>query len=148
MSAIAVGIAVTPANIDPHVAAIGPAQFLQALQERPRRACACLSSAAKLMITPMRRIRSPRCARAASGHAAAAPPSSVINSRRFIFAVIRSPRQRAPDGKRRSLSGQARQPRRADAQGMIVKRKLRYVIKKERNGAGEITLGLYPAAKR
>ena len=34
------------------------------------------------------------------------------------------------------------------AQGMIAKRKLPYVIKKERNGAGEITLGLYPAAKR
>jgi hypothetical protein len=34
VSAIAVGIAGTPANIDPHVAAIGPAQFLQALQER------------------------------------------------------------------------------------------------------------------
>src|SRR5215468_10396424 len=31
------------------------------------------------------------CARAASGHAAAAPPSSVMNSRRFI----RSPRRRA-----------------------------------------------------
>ena len=30
------------------------------------------------------------CARAASGHAAAAPPSSVMNSRRFI----RSPRRR------------------------------------------------------
>jgi len=34
------------------------------------------------------------------------------------------------------------------AQGMIVKRKLPYVIKKERNDAGEITLGLHPAAKR
>jgi hypothetical protein len=34
------------------------------------------------------------------------------------------------------------------AQGMIAQRKLRYVIKKARNGAGEITLGLYPAAKR
>ena len=31
------------------------------------------------------------------------------------------------------------------AQGMIA---MPYVIKKERNGAGEITLGLYPAAKR
>src|SRR5262245_57415091 len=41
MSAIAVGIAGTPANIDPHVAAIGPAQFLQALQER-RDARLCL----------------------------------------------------------------------------------------------------------
>jgi uncharacterized protein YchJ len=29
------------------------------------------------------------CARAASGHIAAALPSSVMNSRRFIFAVIR-----------------------------------------------------------
>jgi uncharacterized protein YchJ len=28
------------------------------------------------------------CARAASGQAAAAPPSSVMNARRFIFAVI------------------------------------------------------------
>jgi hypothetical protein len=33
----------------------------------------------------------PCCARAASGHAAATPPSSVMNSRRFI----RSPRRRA-----------------------------------------------------
>jgi hypothetical protein len=35
------------------------------------------------MTTPMRRIRSRCCARAASGHAAA-PPSSVMNARRFI----------------------------------------------------------------
>ena len=34
------------------------------------------------------------------------------------------------------------------AQGMIVKRKLPYTIKKARNDADEITLGLYPAAKR
>jgi hypothetical protein len=34
------------------------------------------------------------------------------------------------------------------AQGIIAKHRLPYVIKKERNGAGEITLGLYPAAKR
>jgi len=34
------------------------------------------------------------------------------------------------------------------AQGMITKRELRYVIKKARNDAGEVTLGLYPAAKR
>ena len=40
------------------------------------------SSAATAMSTPMRRMRSPCCARAASGHAAAAPPSSVMNSRR------------------------------------------------------------------
>src|SRR5215813_643279 len=35
------------------------------------------------MSTPMRRIRSACFAHAASGHAAAAPPSSVMKSRRF-----------------------------------------------------------------
>jgi len=34
------------------------------------------------------------------------------------------------------------------AQGMIAKRKLPYAMKKERNSAREITLGLHPAAKR
>jgi len=34
------------------------------------------------------------------------------------------------------------------AQGMIRKGKLPYVIKKERNGAGAITLGLHPAPRR
>src|SRR5215831_4142045 len=34
------------------------------------------------------------------------------------------------------------------AQGMIAKHRLPYIIKKERNGAGEITLGLHPSAKR
>jgi len=34
------------------------------------------------------------------------------------------------------------------AQGMIVKRRLPYIIKKKHNDAGEITLGLHPAAKR
>jgi hypothetical protein len=38
----------------------------------------------------IRRIRSGCCARAASGHAAAAPPSSVMNAR----LLIRSPRRR------------------------------------------------------
>ena len=40
---------------------------------------------------PIRRIRSACCARAAIGQGAAAPPSSVMNSRRLI---IRSPRRR------------------------------------------------------
>src|SRR5262249_18268480 len=39
---------------------------------------------------PSRYVRPLSCARAASGHAATAPPRSVMNSRRFI----RSPRQR------------------------------------------------------
>ena len=55
------------------------------------RACPTGSSAVSGMITPTRRIRSPCCARAESGQATAAPPRSVMNSRR----VTRSPRRRA-----------------------------------------------------
>src|SRR5262245_49637948 len=53
------------------------------------------------MSTPMRRIRSPCCARAASGHAAAAPPRNVMNARRFIPAIIRSPHRtrHSPNGR-------------------------------------------------
>ena len=47
------------------------------------------SSALVPMSTPMRRMRSPCCARAASGHAAAAPPSSVMNSRRCSGRDVR-----------------------------------------------------------
>src|SRR5437870_4540640 len=47
-------------------------------------ACDTGSSAPWPPRMPMRRIRPPCCARAASGHAAAAPPRSVMNSRRFI----------------------------------------------------------------
>src|ERR1700730_1537113 len=47
-------------------------------------ACASASFAAWPMRTPMRRIRSDCSARAASGHAAAAPPRSAMNSRRLI----------------------------------------------------------------
>jgi hypothetical protein len=43
-----------------------------------------LRSPAPPISTPTRRIRSPCCARAASGHAAAAPPSSVMNCRRLL----------------------------------------------------------------
>ena len=47
------------------------------------RACPSGSSAPVDMSTPMRRRRSPCCARTASGHAAAAPPSKPMNSRRL-----------------------------------------------------------------
>ena len=46
------------------------------------------------MSTLMYRIRSLCCARAASGHAAAAPPSATSNSRRPIVTVIRPSRAR------------------------------------------------------
>src|SRR5262249_4839583 len=51
------------------------------------------ASSAMPEIMPMRRIRSPCSARAASGHAAAAPPNSVMNFRLFI----RSPHRRGAD---------------------------------------------------
>src|SRR5262249_31221574 len=35
------------------------------------------------------------CARAASGHVATAPPSSVMNSRRLIFALTQLPRRQS-----------------------------------------------------
>ena len=48
-----------------------------------KRACASGSSGAEPESTPTRRMRSPCCARTASGHAAA-PPTSDMNSRRFV----------------------------------------------------------------
>ena len=52
------------------------------------------SSAARFMSTPIRRIRSFCCARAASGHAAAVPPSSVA------YCVLECPPPAAsPPGK-------------------------------------------------
>src|SRR6266849_1709646 len=47
----------------------------------------------RFMSTPMRRTRSPCCARTASGHAIAAPPSSVMKSRRFTAASRASDRK-------------------------------------------------------
>src|SRR6516225_4098154 len=47
---------------------------------------------------PRRRIRSPCCARAASGHAATAPPSAASNSRRPMVTVIRPSRARCVKG--------------------------------------------------
>src|SRR6516164_6779033 len=45
------------------------------------------SRSARFINTPIRRIRSPCCARAASGHATAAQPSSDIKSRRLIALI-------------------------------------------------------------
>ena len=46
----------------------------------------------------MRRIRSGCCPRAATGHAAAAPPSAASNSRRPMVTVIRPSRVRCVNG--------------------------------------------------
>ena len=87
----ALGIAGAPANIDPHVAAIGPAQFLQALQE-------CCEARLSFLI-----VRGHAHEHADAPHALALlracrqrtmpphpPPSSVMNSRRFISLPPRS----------------------------------------------------------
>jgi hypothetical protein len=51
------------------------------------RTCPSGSVCANAIITPTRRVRSCRCARAASGHAAAAPPRTVMNSRRRMGSI-------------------------------------------------------------
>ena len=64
-----VGFACGPARIDVHVAAVGPAQLLQASQERcVARLTIPYRLAAVSISTPMRRIRSGCCARAVSGY--------------------------------------------------------------------------------
>ena len=49
---------------------------------------------ATMAVVGFRRIRSGCCARAASGHLAAAPPSAASNSRRPMVTVIRPSRAR------------------------------------------------------
>jgi hypothetical protein len=85
--AFAVSIVLAPADVDPHISAIDPTQVLKALQESATRACPSRLSAVRFMSTPMRRIRSGCCARAATGHAAA-PPSVTMNSRRGIWIAM------------------------------------------------------------
>jgi hypothetical protein len=78
----AFGAPLRPANLDCDVSALGPAEFAQSLHKAavhgpqvegvavPRNPMVCSFAGC--------------CARAASGHATAAPPSSVMNSRRLI----------------------------------------------------------------
>jgi hypothetical protein len=90
----AVGLADSPTRIDPHVAPRAPAHLLQPLQNAACRVCPCGSSATPIS-SPIRLTLSGCCARAASGHAIAAPPNSVMNSRRFTAQCLRSLR---PEG--------------------------------------------------
>jgi len=65
------------------VAADAPARLLQPLQERPDVGLEFRIVRGSGQEYPIRRIRSGCCARAASGHAVAAPPRTAMNSRRF-----------------------------------------------------------------
>src|SRR5262249_9720383 len=101
VSATALGIERAPTNVDPCVAPDRPAPFLKSLMEHCDAGLSFRIVSGRVHGTPMRRVFSRCCARAASGHAAAAPPMIVMNSRRLI---IRSPRRRvrAPTKKFRS----------------------------------------------
>src|SRR5262249_33125772 len=66
--ALAIDIVLAPAGVDPHIA-VAPAQLLQDLPER-RYAGLTLLIVRMFISTPIRRICSGCCARAASGHAA------------------------------------------------------------------------------
>jgi hypothetical protein len=56
------------------------------------------------MMAPIRLTRSARCARAAIGHAAA-PPSSVMNSRRFTGITVGTAKRCIRYGKAERLRG-------------------------------------------
>ena len=71
VSADVVGIARGPADVDPHVAAVGPAQLLQPLQERRDAGLYFRIVRGQVASTPMRRIRSPA---ARAPRAATLPP--------------------------------------------------------------------------
>jgi hypothetical protein len=76
-----------PPKVHPHVAATGPTQVRKRLSRHERRK----ASGSHGMSTPMRRTRSPRWARAASGHAignVAATAASLMTSHRRLELAI------------------------------------------------------------
>ena len=74
-----------PTIVDPHVAADRSSPDRCSPARNAGRGPGLRIVRGEGMSTPMRRIALGCCARAASGHAAAAPPSSVMNSRRRSF---------------------------------------------------------------
>src|SRR5262245_23623652 len=82
---------IRPAVFDRYIPALDITGFAQTLRNATTNGAN--DSADALLRNPITGIAG-CCARAASGHVAAAPPSRPMNSRRFIFAVIRSPRRR------------------------------------------------------
>ena len=75
-------MALQPVVLDHHVLALDEADLVEAFTERS--GWRTLASADRPLTSRRCGIRSPCCARAASGHAAAAPPRSVMNSRRLV----------------------------------------------------------------
>jgi hypothetical protein len=87
-----VGLAVAPTIFDADVLPDNPSPVVQALGERCQARLAFRVVCGEWRQHADAAPRSPCCAPAPSGHAAAAPPSSVMNSRRLL---IQSPRRRA-----------------------------------------------------
>jgi hypothetical protein len=65
-----------------------PNELFFALRSEPTLGRSGSAALRRRMSTPMRRIRSGCCARAASGQVAAAPPSSVMNWRRLRSGLL------------------------------------------------------------
>jgi hypothetical protein len=76
------GIAGVPAHVDAEIWLSVHPNWRSPWTKAAKRNSSSVSVAAPFMSTPTRRIRSSCCARAASGHVAA-PPRSVMKSRRF-----------------------------------------------------------------
>ena len=85
------GVERRPAVIDPDVAALQPSELLQPLSERRDEDASIRAfvSSESIVETLIRQPPCGCCARAASGHAAAAPPSNVMNSRRLMGRTSR-----------------------------------------------------------
>jgi hypothetical protein len=73
-----------PASVDPNVVALRPAELLESPRNAATKARPSRSLSANPISMPIRCIRSGCCPLAATGHVAAAPPRSVMNSRRFM----------------------------------------------------------------
>ena len=104
MPADIVGSAARPVRVDAHVAADDPARLCQRLLECAEPGlivgvvCARWQQHADAPHA-LALLRARCCARAASGHAAAVPPSAASNSRRPMVTVIRPSRARCVKGK-------------------------------------------------
>jgi hypothetical protein len=80
-------------------------RFRSSFRKARTRACISTFVGGYGIRIPIRRTRSACCERAASGHAAVAPPSSVMNSRRFIRSPRRRGRERIQEWKANRFRG-------------------------------------------
>jgi hypothetical protein len=76
-----INVIAVPTKVHPHVAAIGPTRVRKGLSERRVATFHTGSFSSNGMSTPMRRIRSPCCARAPSGNAASSSRGSAVRLR-------------------------------------------------------------------